>query len=300
MHLAFDRALRNPETIQHPSAYIYAVMKTQVRHSVRQQEQHRRIDAARAADPTRFDPPTSEDFADLVANRLAVHKALGQLPQQQRTAVWATKAVGRTQLDAAQAMDKTPGTVATHVSRAVRALQASLAAVLIAVITALTAAVDNMMKAQRSAPGTSQPASDLLDSTLSGMSVTLLVLLITTATACTGLGAMRLIRLLALRRRMRHAVQALPRVEHRTYCVTCQSHQLHRNLRPDEERWVMERAGGEVGDHYLTCTAEGCRTLRTVFNKRPFNGPVRVPKSDDRLGEPATRPWDEPHVIVGA
>ncbi|MFJ9871266.1 RNA polymerase sigma factor [Streptomyces sp. NPDC101165] len=61
--------------------------------------------------------------------RLDLEAALSALPPQQRTAVLCTKALGLTQAETALAMGKSPGTVATHVSRAVVVLRSALCAV---------------------------------------------------------------------------------------------------------------------------------------------------------------------------
>jgi DNA-directed RNA polymerase specialized sigma24 family protein len=134
VHSAFAKALRNPASIEHPVSYLRVVIRTEVANRARQQADHRRMEARRAADPLRFDPVRSADFAALVANRCAVEQALAGLSLPQRTAVWATKALDCTQDEAATLMDKAPGTVATHVSRGMVLLRASLVAAVVAAI----------------------------------------------------------------------------------------------------------------------------------------------------------------------
>jgi RNA polymerase sigma factor (sigma-70 family) len=134
---AFAKVLRVPQNIREPRAYLYAVIRNDVRAAGRQN----RSRVGSAAVWTGQSHATEEihiaDFSELVVNRMAVYKALYDLPPQQRTAVWATKAMDYTQAETAVVMQKRPGTIATHVVRAVAALRVHLAALLVAVITAL-------------------------------------------------------------------------------------------------------------------------------------------------------------------
>jgi hypothetical protein len=79
------------------------------------------------------------DVSDLVANRAAITQYLGQLPKQQRTAVWLTKAMDLTYVETAEEMGSSRGTVSTHVSRATAFLKTHLGsaagAVLIGILT---------------------------------------------------------------------------------------------------------------------------------------------------------------------
>ncbi|MYT72735.1 RNA polymerase sigma factor (sigma-70 family) [Streptomyces sp. PsTaAH-137] len=131
---AFTKALRNPAAIRHPPSYLHQLIRTEVANRAQQQANHRRLEARRAADPLRRDPVQVADFSALVANRGAVEQAMADLTPAQRTAVWATKALGCTQNEVATLLGRSPGTVATHVSRAVALLRASLVAALVAVI----------------------------------------------------------------------------------------------------------------------------------------------------------------------
>jgi len=131
---AFAKALRNPASIENPIGYLRVVIRTEVADRARRRADHSRMEARRAADPLRFDPVQTADFAALIANRCAVEQALAGLSLPQRTAVWATKALDCTQDEAATLMDKAPGTVATHVSRGMVLLRASLVASVVAAI----------------------------------------------------------------------------------------------------------------------------------------------------------------------
>ncbi|MEV1062690.1 RNA polymerase sigma factor [Streptomyces sp. NPDC050263] len=132
---AFTKALRAPANIREPRAYLYAVIRNDVRAASRQNRTRREWAAACGGQEQVVGDVHVADFSELVANRMVVHKALYGLPPQQRTAVWVTKAMDCTQAETAEFMEKRPGTIATHVVRAVAALRANLAALLVAVAT---------------------------------------------------------------------------------------------------------------------------------------------------------------------
>ncbi|MEV5950373.1 RNA polymerase sigma factor [Streptomyces sp. NPDC051993] len=136
---AFTKALRAPADIREPRAYVYAVIRCDVRGAARAYRARRAQHAAAETERASCGPVQVADFSELVANRAVVHQALGLLPVQQRTAVWATKALDYTQDECAVVMQKRPGTVATHVSRGVLTLRANLIASVAAVL--LTAAL---------------------------------------------------------------------------------------------------------------------------------------------------------------
>ncbi|ELP61613.1 MULTISPECIES: RNA polymerase sigma factor [Streptomyces] len=161
---AFAKALRTPEQIRDPRAYLYAVIRSDVRAASRQ---HRRRSALTAAPTVDTQSPDVHvaDFSDLVANRVAVHKALCNLPPQQRTAVWATKALEYTQAETAEAMQKKPGTVATHVVRAVTALRIHLAALLVVSIIVLSLAGSRLLRSMQPPAGSPQDQMPQVPST---------------------------------------------------------------------------------------------------------------------------------------
>jgi len=144
---AFAKALRAPEKIREPRAYLYAVIRNDVRAAGRQNRVRTQAAAICLGKEQVAREVHVADFSELVANRLAVHKALYDLPPQQRTAVWATKAMDYTQAETAEFMDKRPGTIATHVLRAVAMLRANLFALLVAVVTALVLAGGRFVRA---------------------------------------------------------------------------------------------------------------------------------------------------------
>ncbi|MFJ8506955.1 RNA polymerase sigma factor [Streptomyces avermitilis] len=134
---AFMKALRTSDQIREPRAYLYAVIRNDVRAASRQNQRRASLTAVSGGQLGSADVHVA-DFSDLVANRLAVYKALYDLPRQQRTAVWATKALEYTQAETAEAMQRRPGTIARHVVRAVAALRIHLTALLVAGVMALS------------------------------------------------------------------------------------------------------------------------------------------------------------------
>jgi RNA polymerase sigma factor (sigma-70 family) len=134
---AFAKVLRAPAQIHDSRAYLYAVIRNDVRAASRQDRRRAVLASTVACQTQPSDGQHVADFSDLIANRLAVYKALHDLPSQQRTAVWATKALEYTQAETAEVMRKRPGTVATHVMRAVAALRVHLAALLVVGVTVL-------------------------------------------------------------------------------------------------------------------------------------------------------------------
>jgi RNA polymerase sigma factor (sigma-70 family) len=153
---AFAKALRTPEQIREPRAYLYAVIRSDVRASSRQNRRRAALTAIPVGQARSADMHVA-DFSDLVANRVAVYKALYDLPRQQRTAVWATKALEYTHAETAEAMKKKPGTVATHVVRAVAALRIHLTALLVAGIMVFSLAGSRFLRTMQP-PGGSRHA----------------------------------------------------------------------------------------------------------------------------------------------
>lgn len=122
---AFAKAYRHPARIVQPP-YLYQIMRREIlKHRRRARFQEQAADAARG--DLRLE---ADEVSDLVSVRYDVHHALAGLPEQQRAAVWATKGLGWSQAEYAQAVQKRPGTVATHVSRAVTVLSLTLSVIL--------------------------------------------------------------------------------------------------------------------------------------------------------------------------
>ncbi|MEJ8672731.1 RDD family protein [Streptomyces sp. MS1.AVA.1] len=117
---AFAKAYRDPARIQQPRAYVYELIRNEVLAYARRRSctdgKALVISCLEEVDPTAA-----------VEERCDVQRALGDLPAQQRTAVYMVKALGYRQDEAAALMGKRPGTVATHVARATITLRAVLA-----------------------------------------------------------------------------------------------------------------------------------------------------------------------------
>ncbi|MFD0509323.1 RNA polymerase sigma factor [Streptomyces chiangmaiensis] len=118
---AFAKAYRDPGRVMQPRAYVYQL----IRHEVR--EHADRWYRVRGEGVER--PVPAADCAEAVVARCDVQRALVALPAQQRSAVYATKGLAFSQAEVAEAMGKRPGTVGVHVARAVATLKATLAAV---------------------------------------------------------------------------------------------------------------------------------------------------------------------------
>lgn len=130
---ALESVLVRAEPIEELRPYVFAVIKNEVRHAARRYRSglgygSRDMDVQlEAADPA-IDPC---DAADL---RLDLQAALRALPPQQRAAAFCTKVLGLTQEDTAAVIKTTPGTVGTHVSRAMVALRLTLGGLGVALV----------------------------------------------------------------------------------------------------------------------------------------------------------------------
>ncbi|MFI5963838.1 sigma-70 family RNA polymerase sigma factor [Streptomyces asoensis] len=125
---AFAQAFRNQQRIVWPRAYLYKVIRNRL-----QELQER---AQRAEVLTELPAPAAVSSVEEVVIAVCdVQRALAQLPKQQRTAVYAAKALGFTQHEVAESMGRQPGTVGVHIARGVQMLRAALT------ITAAVAAV---------------------------------------------------------------------------------------------------------------------------------------------------------------
>ncbi|WP_331758837.1 sigma-70 family RNA polymerase sigma factor (plasmid) [Streptomyces sp. NBC_01544] len=130
---ALENVLVRAEPIEELRPYVFAVIKNEVRHAARRYRSglgygSRDVDVQlEAADPAVH--PC--DGADL---RLDLQAALHALPEQQRAAAFCTKVLGFTQEETAAVIKTAPGTVGTHVSRAMVALRATLGALGVALV----------------------------------------------------------------------------------------------------------------------------------------------------------------------
>ncbi|ELP61491.1 sigma-70 family RNA polymerase sigma factor [Streptomyces turgidiscabies] len=138
VHEVIARVLATPSKITHPRAYLYAVLRYELTNAARRYyDEH--LDEAVAGSVETMAAISVRDFSDETVARIDLHAALRKLPPQQRRAVWLNKAVGRTQQETAQDLGKSPGTVATHVARAMSFLKTASLAIGIWTIGGITA-----------------------------------------------------------------------------------------------------------------------------------------------------------------
>ncbi|WP_413755202.1 RNA polymerase sigma factor [Streptomyces sp. MMBL 11-3] len=172
---AFLTAYSLEKKIRSPEPFIYQVIRNHVRNTARQRERRQELEIQRAVDPNRFDRPVCADFSNLVTNRIAVHRALEQLPTRQRTAVWVAKAEGHTQAETAHIMAARSGTVATHVSRASKALSACLTAACVILVATFTSTVGRPLTSRHTTPGAPTPSPRDVITGQGGLSVILIM-----------------------------------------------------------------------------------------------------------------------------
>ncbi|MEV1085723.1 RNA polymerase sigma factor [Streptomyces sp. NPDC050211] len=125
------------DTIRDPRAYLYKVLRNQVRAAV--QREFRRREAETASTGDRADAAPVLDVGRQVSDRVVLGGALARLSPQQREAVYRTHALGYTQRETALAMGNRPGTVATHVARGLVALRVAMVVVFVVVVGSMAA-----------------------------------------------------------------------------------------------------------------------------------------------------------------
>lgn len=195
---AFAKAYRDPARIEHPRAYLYRVIKNEVQECSRRAQQT-------AAETQRGVRISSADIGDAVAERCDVHRALRALPEQQRTAVYAAKALDYTQAEVAVVMGKKPGTVATHVARATAVLRTALtvASVLAAVLLCAAGVVTVRRYNAAKQPGSQLP--DPLQDLPQPLAFMLWGTAVVVGCAALGLASLRIYRMVQERRRWRNS-----------------------------------------------------------------------------------------------
>ncbi|MFJ4536604.1 RNA polymerase sigma factor [Streptomyces tibetensis] len=123
---SFALVLAHAEPIENLRPYVFTVIRREVGHAARRYhtgQAYGSLDADVQFEGMERAAANPYGAADL---RLDVEAALQSLPPQQRKAVLLNKVGEHTQAETARVMGKSPGTVATHVSRALAALQVSL------------------------------------------------------------------------------------------------------------------------------------------------------------------------------
>lgn len=135
---ALMSVLAHTEPIEHLRPYVFTAIRNEVRRAALRYhggQGYASLDAdVRLETAGTVDPSGTADL------RLEIKAALGSLPPKQRDSVWCNKVLGLTQAETAEVMGAAPGTVATHVSRAVVALRVTLGAVLAVVLSLFTVA----------------------------------------------------------------------------------------------------------------------------------------------------------------
>lgn len=278
VHNAFAKAYRDPGRVTQPRAYIYAVIKHEVlEHAAR---------TGRARAHTHAEPPLPvRDCSEVAVARHDVRKALSDLPQQQRAAVWATKALEWSQAEYAEDLGKRPGTVATHVSRAVAALKTALAvtAAVAGMLLCGAGAVTVKHYSAASQPGRPRPhLEDLLEPfvlpfaciafALVGLSIAISALKITPFLQRWLLGRLK-----------RRLAEATPQPVTTSVSIACQGcgkkDVPHRKLTDEEERWFYQQPTIDTFDHLPTmCTTPGCRHVSYVLGEADMSAGLDLPE----------------------
>lgn len=137
---AFANALRAPERIREPRPYLYRVIRSEVCSAARRYQAERQLLAAQELDPLARQGQVT-DHSETSTRRMLVQAEIKRLSPPQQAAVVLTKVQGYTQHEASKALEKAPGTVATHVSRGMATLAAS--AVLAGLVVMLAIFLNN-------------------------------------------------------------------------------------------------------------------------------------------------------------
>lgn len=120
-----------PAEAQMLRTYVYRALGNEVIRAAKRYRAAHRYEAVNQ-DLEAVEEVAVPDCSDQIAERTDLYAALGALPPQQRTAVFLNKGMDVPQRETASAMGKKPGTVATHVSRAMKVLQVTLVALCVA------------------------------------------------------------------------------------------------------------------------------------------------------------------------
>ncbi|MFF7130471.1 sigma-70 family RNA polymerase sigma factor [Streptomyces sp. NPDC008240] len=130
---ALASVLARSDPVEKLSPYVFTVIKNEVWQATQRYRAGQGY-GSRDADVRLEAAGPFVDSCGAVDLRLDVRAALSALPPQQRTAVLCDKVLGLTQAETAQAMGKSPGTVATHTSRAMATLKLTLAALAVVLV----------------------------------------------------------------------------------------------------------------------------------------------------------------------
>lgn len=120
---AYVKVLRVPGPIRDLRPYVYSVINQQVREALKRYRAARRCADSEDVLPELPASGASADPGNVVPVRVDLSTALTELPPQQQAAILFNKVEGYTQAESARAMRAAPGTVATHVRRALATLK---------------------------------------------------------------------------------------------------------------------------------------------------------------------------------
>lgn len=290
---AFAKAYRDPARIEQPKAYLYQIIKREILEHTRRARYYEQSAETAQAD-LRLE---ADDISDVISARCDVHHALAGLPAQQRAAVWATKALDWSQAEYAQEMQKRPGTVATHVSRAVAVLKTTLVAATFVAAILLCAAGGVTLRRYTAASRAGRPHPDLVPEVPQSMAILLWSLAAAYLCVALALGALlvfpHLRRLLSLISRWLGRGPELPldeppgfasgvaSADEKEHCSRCGKETEHRGLTEEEEKAFRELSGHPHDGLFRICTTNGCREVSYVMGDRDMMNRMPLPKLPD-------------------
>lgn len=267
---AFVKACRDPARIEQPKAYLFQIVKREILDHTRRARYYEQAAEAVQAD-LRLE---ADDASDVISARCEVRHALANLPAQQRAAVWATKGLGWSQAEYAQVAQKRPGTVATHVSRAVTVLKATLAAAPVVAVIFACAAGGATLRLYTAAGRADRPHPEL-GSDVSQFVTGLLIVVAYTCVALPTLLALPTLRRLlrAIGQRIRRGPKPPPldeppgfasgtSTDQREHCPTCGEETEHRPLTAEEKEWLSAQTAKPHHHRARRCTTGGCRAVK--------------------------------------
>lgn len=303
---AFLKACRNPARIEQPRAYLFQIVKRDILEHTRRARHYEQAAEAAQAD-LRLE---ADDVSDVISARCEVHHALAccLLPAQQRAAVWATKGLGWSQAEYAKTAQKRPGTVATHVSRAVDVLKGTLVAATFVAALFVCAAGGVTLRRYTAASWAGQPHPELVPDVPQAAAVLLWSL--AAAYLCVAAALVTLLLVPHLRRLLRLIRQWIVRSpelppldeppgfasgasrDEREHCPTCGEETEFRELTAEEEKQFYALTGNRHDHLTRRCTTDGCRAVKYVMGSADTGNTLLLlePTGSRASSDDATRP----------
>ncbi|MEY9997346.1 RNA polymerase sigma factor (sigma-70 family) [Streptomyces sp. V4I8] len=285
---AFVKACRNPARIEQPRAYLFQIVKREILEHTRRARYEQAAEASQA--DLRLE---ADDASDVISDRCEGRHALANLPAQQRAAVWATKGLGWSQAEYAQAAHKRPGTVATHVSRAVAALKTTLTAAPVVAVIFACAAGGVTLRRYTAASRAGHPHPELLLDVPQSVAHLLIIVAYISVALPTLLVVPPLRRLLrAIRQRIVRGLQLPPLDEppgfasgaprdRREHCTTCGEEAEHRPLTAEEKKWLSAQTGYPHDHGARRCTTRGCLAVKYGRDPADPEGMLLLPEANE-------------------